>query len=546
MTAYVTRSPLQLIHNLHMMSEPRRSSRRLSARLVDKEDAPLVNGLPHGQEKTRGGQTPANSTKQAKASVNGASLGAKGKRKLDDEDSDGFKFTRMRAKKARAEPAPQIQSIEEDKRENTPQAAPVKRTRKRPSGSPKPTATEKADKPEPRRRSPRNSGDKDLVAEEEPPVPTLEVKKKRRPKNDGSQETRKSSQKHDQATSIQSQESTSTSEPPGPQPVGKPLEPIKVSLPFADTPIIRRNQEMRRGVENGSRRSSLGQRGRRASSLIDSGKSDALPHDEVDSIDFYKHIESSLTEPRRMKQLLTWCGTRALGDKPSSTQQDFHARQAAREIQQLLLKDFSTKSELSDWFNRKESTPSPQQPKPNPKNISNEKRIQELEQELAKLQTERQTWETLLRPPSPGSLALSPLTSMPDPNTISSEMLDDQSQVSALSSLLRPHQKPQDPSSSDPPNSNTDLQHSTLTRLQNITSNNNLEFTIDTFASHIHTLNSYHQATDRVAGEVLGISAEALEEREKEGRRRDPAGGGGGEADEVGVRDVLRGLSRII
>lgn len=192
----------------------------------------------------------------------------------DDEDSDGFKFTRMRAKKARAEPAPQIQSIEEDKHENTPQAAPVKRTRKRPSGSPKPTATEKADKPEPRRRSPRNSGDKDLVAEEEPPVPTLEVKKKRRPKNDGSQETRKSSQKHDQATSIQSQEPASTSEPPQSQPVDKQLEPIKVSLPFADTPIIRRNQEMRRGVENGSRRSSLGQRGRRASSLIDSGKSD--------------------------------------------------------------------------------------------------------------------------------------------------------------------------------------------------------------------------------------------------------------------------------
>lgn len=56
-------------------------------------------------------------------------------------------------------------------------------------------------------------------------------------------------------------------------------------------------------------------------------------------------------------------------------------------------------------------------------------------------------------------------------------------------------------------------------------------------------LNSYQQATDRVAGEVLDISAEALEEREKEGRRRD---GYGGEAEEVGVRDVLRGLSRII
>lgn len=43
----------------------------------------------------------------------------------------------------------------------------------------------------------------------------------------------------------------------------------------------------------------------------------ALPHDEVEAADFYKHIESSLLEPRRMRQLLIWCGTRALGDKPS-------------------------------------------------------------------------------------------------------------------------------------------------------------------------------------------------------------------------------------
>ncbi|KAI4274665.1 MAG: hypothetical protein LQ337_003773 [Flavoplaca oasis] len=530
------------------MSEPRRSSRRLSARLGDKEDAPSVNGLAHGQEKARGGQTPGNSTRQSKASVNGATSGSKGKRKLADydEDFDGFKFKRTRAKKAKAEPAPQIQPIEEDNHEDTPKAAPVKRTKKRTSGSPKSTVTEKGDKPEPRRRSPRNSGDKeDVIAEGEPPVPTLEVKKKRRPKDDGSQETRKSSRKHDQAVSTHSQDSAATAEPPRPQPLDKPLEPIKVSLPFADTPIIRRNQEMRRGIENGSRRSSLGQRGRRASSLIDSGKSDALPHDEVDSIDFYKHIESSLTEPRRMKQLLTWCGTRALGEKPLSTQKDFHARQAAREIQQLLLKDFSTKSEMSDWFNRKETTPPPQQPRPNPKNISNEKRIQELEQELAKLQNERQTWETLLRPPASDPLALSPLSTTPDPNTISPELLDDPSQVSALTSLLRPLENPQDAPSTplDPSIPNADLQSSTLTRLLKITGNNNLEFTIDTFANNIHTLNSYQQATDRVAGEVLAISAEALEEREKEGRRRD---GDGGEAEEVGVRDVLRGLSRII
>ena len=99
-----------------------------------------------------------------------------------------------------------------------------------------------------------------------------------------------------------------------------------------------------------------------------------MPHDEVETSEFYKHIESEgLSEPRRMKQLLTWCATRALGEKSTdNSSEDGNARLAgrltfsegvlcrniiltcrpAREIQNQLLKDFSKKSELSDWFNR--------------------------------------------------------------------------------------------------------------------------------------------------------------------------------------------------
>lgn len=47
----------------------------------------------------------------------------------------------------------------------------------------------------------------------------------------------------------------------------------KIMLPFADTPVINRNKEMRKGGKDGHRRSSTGLRGRRASSLIDSGMS---------------------------------------------------------------------------------------------------------------------------------------------------------------------------------------------------------------------------------------------------------------------------------
>jgi len=167
--------------------------------------------------------------------------------------------------------------------------------------------------------------------------------------------------------------------------VEKKRSPKKIALPFADTPVLRRNKEMRKNSgQGGQRRSSSGLRGRRASSLIDSGASNgtdyiafntasskppakiygkhrsimvseetdagseselvanvvsfsdedaladdddfiAVPHAEVDTTEFYKLIEQSLTEPRRMKQLLIWCGTRALPEKPQGAQGDTSA-----------------------------------------------------------------------------------------------------------------------------------------------------------------------------------------------------------------------------
>lgn len=54
----------------------------------------------------------------------------------------------------------------------------------------------------------------------------------------------------------------------------------KIALPMADTPVIRKNKEMRqekgKKASGGQRRSSLGMRGRRASSLIDSGVSNGM------------------------------------------------------------------------------------------------------------------------------------------------------------------------------------------------------------------------------------------------------------------------------
>lgn len=61
---------------------------------------------------------------------------------------------------------------------------------------------------------------------------------------------------------------------------------------------------------------------------------------------------------------------------------------------------------------------------------------------------------------------------------------------------------------------------------------------MDKFVDNVHTLGSYIDGAGRVADQVLALSARALEERERQGV--ETSGG------DVGVRNVLRGLSRVI
>lgn len=172
----------------------------------------------------------------------------------------------------------------------------------------------------------------------------------------------------------------------------------KIALPFSDTPVINRNKDFRKKGGSSQRRSSLGMRGRRASSLIENGHS-AIPHREVEAAEFYKHIEEGMLEPRRMRQLLTWCGERALSEKPPhgtkgssavlggefpkpgpTERGDGKANMAtARAIQDQLLKEFSSRPEFSDWFSREDVPRQPAILKPNPRNLEHDAKIAELE-----------------------------------------------------------------------------------------------------------------------------------------------------------------------
>lgn len=48
----------------------------------------------------------------------------------------------------------------------------------------------------------------------------------------------------------------------------------------------------------------------------------AVPHSQVETNEFYKHISQDLVEPKRMRQLLLWCGHRALPEKSGGGQMD--------------------------------------------------------------------------------------------------------------------------------------------------------------------------------------------------------------------------------
>jgi hypothetical protein len=131
----------------------------------------------------------------------------------------------------------------------------------------------------------------------------------------------------------------------------------------------------------------------------------ALPHSEVETTEFYKHISQELVEPKRMRQLLLWCGHRALPEKSAGGQMDaaetaaMHAGMlilratskacantctTARVIQEELLNEFSSRNNLSYWYDREDTTPTVLVKTPNPRNILNAEKLLQLEAELAR------------------------------------------------------------------------------------------------------------------------------------------------------------------
>jgi kinetochore protein Mis13/DSN1 len=279
-----------------------------------------------------------------------------------------------------------------------------------------------------------------------------------------------------------------------------------------------------------------------------------------------------------MKQLLTWCGSRALPEKPSGDVKNANAIMAARAIQQELIDDFASKPELSDWFSRvgqhgiqtyeqvltvvqEETTPPLVVKKPNPQNEKNKATLQELEEEVRRcvvyfvlnlscanlsirLEEEKAAWEALAAssttmPPPPASLKPG---SLPTLSEIDTSLLDPE-QAAILSALQLPQQQPTPPDTQNaerrPPSSAFTFTTPTALQAHLAKLSQSLEPNIDLFADGVHKIEQYRSTAERVADRILSTASKRLDERDREVKARVGAEG-------IGVGDILRGLAGVL
>jgi kinetochore protein Mis13/DSN1 len=182
-----------------------------------------------------------------------------------DEDDDGFQFTRRTSRRTT-----KAQSAPEPIPEEPSKPPPARRKKSMAALEPEQSA------PQRKRRSARLSSDKEHLDQIEGTTDAAKAAPKRAKKAAPVEKAKK--KQVTPAPGLQPEEKVAPALAQTPKPDGihfakKRDGATKIMLPFADTPVINRNKEMRKGGKDGHRRSSTGLRGRRASSLIDSGMS---------------------------------------------------------------------------------------------------------------------------------------------------------------------------------------------------------------------------------------------------------------------------------
>lgn len=160
-----------------------------------------------------------------------------------------------------------------------------------------------------------------------------------------------------------------------------------------------------------NRRSSLGNRGKRTSSVGNGFQ--VSPHESIPPLNFYKHLNQDLPEPHRMRQLLAWCLKRQLDDDKKSddssnrrsklfNNEELIAKNIATVIKEEVLRDLVDGKIKTSWWNREDYEDEINQPAkkkrkivPNGQNEENLNTLKILEKHLSRLRKENSELDKL-------------------------------------------------------------------------------------------------------------------------------------------------------
>ncbi|KIM40720.1 hypothetical protein M413DRAFT_446110 [Hebeloma cylindrosporum] len=268
-----------------------------------------------------------------------AKAGPSSKRKHNnDEGAGGLLIVRA--------PDPQISQSQPTTSHHVGSSIPPFASQPIPSGSsafPKPAAKKfKADpQTQPRPRAKSKAATRDRVAYSTA-YDDSEVEKDVRAMEDEADHLRRNSRAHTTIDSSLLVRESGVHFPPRPEPSNTSRSKGKtriidtsVEMPESETPKIERNRQMRKDAmdaynnslrtpepnsknQTHRRKSSVG-RGKRTSTSFEATGVITQPHNSVSESSFYKHIDSDLPEPERIRQLLIWCSLRASSTSSSSS-----------------------------------------------------------------------------------------------------------------------------------------------------------------------------------------------------------------------------------
>lgn len=314
-----------------------------------------------------------------------------------------------------------------------------------------------------------------------------------------------------------------------------------VALPVSDTPIIRKNQQLRQNGGDGRRRSSLSMRGKRASSIGNGFQS--LPHSDIPASEFYKHISEDLPDPVRMKQLLAWCARRSIDESKlrpkvqgSETDEQIQAANIARTIEEEVLKDLIDNKITTSWYHQPDQPLNTLEKRPHPQNVNNAAKMKEMEERIAKLRAEETMWNELLAKHSQDEAASEVANDDATQPIPEERFAKNVEQLVDLDLDLLPAQE-------------AEFMHSITTRsagpyessrgsddwLRDAESN--LEFQIDTLLHSLHQRKQYIKQVDATSTKLLESASRAMAAAEQKAGQQSHGKG-------ISTIDILRQISR--